>query len=300
MKIIYGLTHIKRYALPVVALGVFDGMHVAHRRLVRAAVKKALAIKGTGIVLTFWPHPQKQESLYSLSHRLRLIEELGVEVTIVVRFNKAFARTSAAAFVKNILVKKIGAAYVYAGKNFRFGKSALGTPSVLKRLARVYHFRVKIADVVKVSARRVSSTFIRSLITAGKLDKARILLGRPVSILGTVIKGAALGRHLGFPTANIDCHHEIVPPTGIYAVRASVRKKQYNGVCYIGTKPTFKTYHAKVIEVHIFGFREVIYGQEMEIQFIKKIRNDLKFPTIPLLTQQIKKDIASAHKILQD
>ncbi len=306
MKVIYGLNQIKKYPRPVVALGVFDGVHRGHREVLKAAVREARRIRGTSIVVTFWPHPQKEESLYSLKHRLNLIAGLGVEVCIAINFNHRFSQILAEDFVRNILVAKIGAHYICIGKNFHFGKNAEGDFRLLSRLSQRYNFKLKVCGVIKINKQAVSSTYIRALIKKAKLDAAQELLGRPVSILGTVIKGASLARKLGFPTANINPHHEVVPPPGVYAVRVPFNKKKFNGACYIGTKPTFKVRKSKVksqkssirTEVYIFDFRRKIYGKDLEVQFIKKLRDEKKFDSLQHLASQIRKDVLAAKKLL--
>jgi riboflavin kinase/FMN adenylyltransferase len=305
MKVIYGLSQIKKFPKPVVALGVFDGVHRAHISILKAVAEKARSIKGRSVVLTFWPHPQKEESLYSLKHRLNLIAGLSAEVCIVINFNHRFSQILAEDFVRNILVAKISAHYICIGKNFHFGKNAEGDFRLLSRLSQICNFKLKIYDVIKINKQLVSSTYIRALIKKAKLDTAQELLGRPVSILGTVIKGASLARKLGFPTANINPHHEVVPPPGVYAVKIIFNHQKLNGVCNIGTKPTFKTQYAirntqdkKHIEAYIFNFKQNIYGRDLEIQFIKKIRDEKKFDSLQHLANQIRKDVLATKKFL--
>lgn len=297
MKIIYGVNKIRKFKRPVVALGVFDGVHRAHIKILRKTVKKARRIRGTSIVLTFYPHPQRQESLYSLKHRLKLIAGEGINISIVVNFNAYFSRISAKEFIKDILFKKIHARYVYIGKNFRFGKGAKGNFRILAGLAKIYKFKVRAFDVIKIKNKPVSSTYIRSLIKKGDIAGAQKLLGRPVTVLGTVIRGNLLARELGFPTANINPHHEVIPPAGIYAVRIIFKGKKFNSLCYIGTRPTFFHQKSRHIEVYIFNFNRDIYGEDLEIQFIKKIRNERKFNSADTLVKEIKKDIARSSPI---
>ena len=249
--------------------------------------------------------------------------ELGVDVCIVVNFTSSFAKNSAQDFITKILVKKIKASFVYVGRNFRFGNLARGDYRLLVLGAKKYKFGLKVFKVLNSSGLIVSSTAIRKLIKNSKIKKAQKLLGRRVSVLGTVIKGSRLGRLLGFPTANIKPHHEIIPPAGIYAVEiilkpgdASIvfprfyfRKtieaspcfsgEKYYGACYIGTRPTVNSKNkSKRIEVHIFDFHKNIYGQVLEIQFIKLIREDQKFISLKALSLQILKDIISCRRIL--
>ncbi len=297
MRIIYGISKIRKFKKPVVALGVFDGVHRGHRRILKAVVDKAKRVKGTGMVVTFWPDPHREKSLYSLEHRLRLMESIGIEVCIVIKFNKRFSIISAEDFIKDILVNKISVRYIYVGRNFRFGKQARGNFKTLNRLSRMYNFKLKLFDMAKVNNRPISSTYIRSLITRGELNTAEKLLSRPVSVLGTVIRGISLASRLGFPTANINPHHEVLPPSGIYAVLVIFNSKEFKGVCYIGRRPTFKKEKQIHVEVHIFNFKESIYGRYLEIQFIKKLRNDRTFSSPESLAQQIKKDIFNAHRV---
>ncbi len=284
-------------------MGVFDGVHRGHRKILKAAVTKAREIGGRSVVLTFWPHPQKEASLYSLEHRLRLIAELGVDYCIVINFSRHFSRMTADDFVKDILVDKIRMAYVYVGKNFRFGKNTQGNFALLKKIGRAWGFRTRGFEIIRLSGKPVSSTLIRGLIKEGRINWAERLLDRPVSILGTVIRGTAVGRILGFPTANIDPHHEIIPAAGIYAVMIILGGCKFKGACYIGSRPTIKLGASRLkkkaqVEVHIFNFRKNIYGKYLEIQFVRKIRSDKKFPSLILLARQIRKDIVVSRKIL--
>lgn len=323
MKVIYGINKIRKFRKPVVALGVFDGVHLGHRRILKATVDKARSIKGTSMVISFWPDPHREKSLYSLEHRLRLIGAIGIDVCVVIRFNKEFSRISAEDFIRDILINKIAARYIYVGRNFRFGKQARGDFKTLNKLSRIYNFRLKAFDIIKINKQPISSTYIRRLITKGKLNAAAKLLSRPVSVLGTVIRGTSLASRLGFPTANINPHHEVLPPSGVYAVSAIFNNKKFKGVSYIGTRPTFsrqggiprrfptilsglrlyvgdvggKHQKQKHIEVYIFNFKKNIYGKYLEIQFIRKIRNERKFNSPQSLVQQIKKDIAQTRKI---
>lgn len=288
MKTIYGLNKVGRYRKPVVALGVFDGVHRAHRKILKYAVRTAHRIKGVSTVITFYPHPQKKKSLYSLRHRLRLISELGIDICIVIKFDKAFSGMAANAFVENILFKKLRAAYVCVGENFRFGKNAEGDAALLGRLSEAYNFRLKIFGLIKINRHPVSSSHIRRLITKGYLYTAQNLLGRRVSVFGTVVKGISLATRLGFPTANIDPHHEVLSPSGVYAAHVFLDNAKFNGICYIA---------GKRVEAHIFNFKKNIYAKDLEIQFIKKIRAKKKFNSRRTLIKQVRKDISEAKEI---
>ncbi|MFH1640441.1 MAG: bifunctional riboflavin kinase/FAD synthetase [Candidatus Omnitrophota bacterium] len=299
MEVIYGINKIRKIRKPVVALGVFDGVHLGHRRILKAVVNKARRINGTSVVVTFWPDPHREESLYSLEHRLRLIGDTGLKICIVIKFNKTFSRISAGDFIKKIMVNKLAAQYIYVGRNFRFGRQAKGDFNILERFSHIHNFKLRLFDMVKVEGRTISSTYIRTLITKGKLSAAGKLLSRPVSVLGTVTKGISLAKKLGFPTANIDPHHEVLPPAGIYAVKILFNNRRLQGVCFIGPKTTTPGHKKNfIVEVHIFGFNKNIYGQDIEVEFFHKIRNARKFHSQEALVRQVNRDIASAKKSL--
>ncbi len=301
MEVIHGLRNIRKYKNPVIAIGVFDGVHRAHRRILQAVVRTARRIGGTGVVLTFSPHPQREDSLSSLEHRLRYFKALGIDAGIILDFNRSFAGISADRFVKDVLVGKIGVRSVFVGENFRFGKHAHADTGILETLGRRYGFRVRIFKTICFKGKPVSSTSIRGLIAEGRLSDAKRLLLRPVSVLGKVVRGTSVATKLGFPTANLKPDHEVLPPPGVYAVRALLRSTKPGAVAYIGVKPAFASRFSSlkphIVEVHIFSFNENIYGEEMEVQFIKKIRDDKRFISSQSLIKQIKKDIVSAKKI---
>lgn len=299
MKVIYGLKNIGTFKNPSVALGVFDGVHRGHRAIISRAVKKAQVTGGESVVVTFWPHPGDKESLYSLQHRLRLLQEMGVGVCVVIRFSKSFSRMSAPDFIRKLVSAKLGTRFLFVGKNFRFGRGARGSVRTLRSLAAECGYTLQVCPVTLAGGTPISSTRIRRYIRCGNLRMAEQLLGRPVGIFGTVVHGAALGRAWGIPTANIRAHHEIIPPQGIYAVRVYVGTKQHKGVCYIGPPPRFiKKKHRRSfnqnIEVHILNFAAVIYDRNIEIHFLRKLRERIEFPNPSDLIKQIKKDIKSA------
>ena len=301
MKIIFGIGRFKRIRRAAVALGIFDGLHRGHLRILKAAVRYARLINGKSVVVTFSPHPQSELNLYSLNHRINRLREIGIDLCVVIKFTPSFSRMSASAFIQKILIKKIHPYYIFVGENFTFGRGARGTPVLLASYADRYGFRLKVIPIYKQKGRAVSSTHIRRLIGDGNLSEAKRLLGRPVSILGSVIKGSSLAADLGFPTANIRAHHEVLPPAGVYLVKVNFPNKTFRGLCYLGSKPTLGKGMIKNlsvlkgqgihIEVHLLGFKGNLYGRDLEIQFIKKIREEKKFASMGMLAAQIKKDI---------
>ena len=302
MKVAYGINHFKPLnKKPVVALGVFDGLHRGHQRIISRLIKEAKRLKTLSLIITFFPHPEKESSLYSLPHRLKLLEEAGVDLCLVIRFSPVFRRITAPKFLQKILIKKINPAEVIVGKNFTFGKHAQGDWQMLKSYSKKARFKLRVINVLTHKGASISSSYIRTLIKSGRLNRAQELLGRPVTIFGRVDRGCRLARILGYPTANINPDHETLPPFGVYAVKIRVASKLFSGICYIGDRPTVKKAIKKTtdktnIEVHIFDFRNNLYGCKIQIEFIKKIRRQKRFNSTQALARQIKRDIRVLFK----
>lgn len=291
----------------IITIGVFDGVHRGHTAVIKKVVEKARKKHLQSIAVTFDPHPMKVlsgrqnvPSLISLKHRIRLIKELGIDKVIVMKFDKKLACMPAEKFIKNIIVNSLQAKEVFVGEDFCFGKGAKTGVTKLKEIGVQYSLKVNIIKHVKLGSRIVSSSLIRKLVVDGHIKEASHLLGRPYSVLGTVVGGSKLARSLGYPTANLNPHHEAVPPSGVYAVKVRFMGRLYRGVMNIGVRPTFYEGRDKEpsIEVHIFNFHKRIYGKDLESIFVKRLRNEKKFKTIDSLIKQIKKDEAAAQKLL--
>lgn len=313
MKIVHGLQNLRPSGRGSVAtIGVFDGVHIGHARVIAKVVARAKRLGLKSVVMTFDPHPAKvagktlrrrkaAPSIISLAHRMRLIEALSPDILVVLGFTKKFASLSAEDFARHVLVDKARAREVYVGSNFYFGAGASSGIAELKALGRRYGFKVGAVSVVLAGKRPASSSAVRQLIAKGDLKRAQRLLGRPVSIFGTVIKGANLARELGYPTANLNPHHEVVPPSGVYAVLVRYGHRTFKGILNIGVRPTFYAPRDQepAIEVHIFGFKEQIYGKDLEVFFIKKIRQERRFDSQDALVEQIKNDENIALSMLK-
>ncbi|HOX09082.1 MAG TPA: bifunctional riboflavin kinase/FAD synthetase [Candidatus Omnitrophota bacterium] len=286
------------------AIGIFDGVHRGHASIISTAAREAAKAGATGMAITFDPHPakvinpgRKTPSIISTSHRIRLIKGLGIRKCEVIKFDRKFAGISPREFARDILARKYRVAKVFVGSNFVFGKGNSGDARALKSLGNEFGFAVKVVPMVKSAGRDISSTSIRKMITGGDLKGAQRMLGRPVSIFGTVISGRRRGRLLGYPTANIDPHHEAIPPGGIYAVWARVKGRTYGGALFIGAAPTFGEKEPS-IEVHIFGLHEFIYREDIEVIFVKRLRSSRKFKDHSKLIEQIRRDDKDARKAL--
>ena len=308
MKVIYGIGKVKKvFKNAVLAIGVFDGLHVGHQKLIKAAVKKAKSLGGPAIVMTFSPHPVQVLKpkdylpfVVSLPHRLKLIEQLDVMACVVVHFTKRFSQVAAEEFVKNYLVERINPTEIFVGNDFRFGKDRRGTIEYFKEAGRKYGFKVNTVFPVKGGRSKIGSSRIRRLITDGKLYAAKHFLGRNVSIMGKVVRGDRRGKGLGFPTANIHPENSVVPPIGVYATYVVIDHKRFKGMANIGRRPSFKKKNNNInVEVHIFDFRKTLYGKEITVEFVKKIRNEKVFDLSEQLIAQLKRDEIRSRAILK-
>ncbi len=286
-------------------LGIFDGIHLGHQKIIRRVVEKAAQIGGTSCVVTFDPHPREvlnpdtaPDLLTSTKKKAQLIEQLGVDAMCLIRFSKDFSNTEARRFVKDFLVDMLHMRVIIEGYDWRFGKGRRGDVHLLREMSKENGFEVEQLVGVEMDGRIVSSTLIRELVLEGELELAEKYLGRPYSITGTVVEGSHLGREIGFPTANMEPHHEAIPPNGIYAVWVDIDATRRPGTLNIGYRPTVTEEKRRTVEVHIMDFCRDIYKEEIEITFVKKLREEVKFPSIEALSEQIKNDILTARAIL--
>lgn len=309
MKLIERLEDITEpFQRAVITIGNFDGVHIGHQALFHEVIETADAIGGTAIAMTFEPHPirvLKQNghppliTLYE--QKVELIQSSGIDVLICVPFTRQFADISARSFIQDLLVTRIGASAIVVGKDYTFGKNREGNLALLKTLAAELDLDVIVPNWIKMADSapdRISSTSIRELVMAGKVDQARKPLGRFYQIRGTVVRGRNRGgKLLGFPTANINLHDELCPKTGIYAVTVQFNGEHLKGVANIGYSPTFDD-HIFTVEVHVLDFDKDLYGKRIKVNFIQRIRDEIKFANLAQLSDQIRRDIVKAREIL--
>ena len=309
MKIIDRLEYIQQpFVNAVITIGNFDGVHIGHQALFHEVIEKADEINGTAIAMTFEPHPMRvlkkndHPPLITLyEQKEELIERSGIDVLICVPFTKKFAALSAEEFIKELLIEKIGMKAIIVGEDYTFGKNREGNLAVLKSYASRLDYEVIVSEWIKSTRNvpdRISSTRVRNLVMAGEIETARKMLGRHYQIRGIVVKGRDRGgRLLGIPTANINLQDELCPKTGIYAVTVEYQNRLYKGVANIGYSPTFND-NEFTVEVHILKFSDNIYDQKIRVNFIERIRDEIKFGDIDELKSQINQDIKAARKIL--
>lgn len=288
------------------AIGVFDGVHLGHRAVIERALADAQREGGTAVVVTFDPHPIRllrpqlaPRLLTSTPHKIRLIRALGATQLLVIPFDHAFAATPPADFIRALAASSQPLREICVGFEWSFGKDRAGNLALLDHLGQELGFDEVGVPAVEIDCKVVSSTLIRGAVEAGDLATAARFLGREYTILGTVTRGAQLGRTLGFPTANLSAHNEQFPPNGVYAVEVARGSQSLKGVANIGIRPTIENASGeRVIEVHLFGFHEDIYGEDLEITFRQFLRPEKKFASLDALREQIAADALSARAAL--
>jgi len=291
----------------IVTIGNFDGLHLGHRMLLDHVLEQARESGLPAVVMCFEPMPQEffapqgpPARLMRFSEKCRALEEYGVDIFCCLDFDAELRSGSPEWFVQEILVKTLKVQHLIVGDQFRFGKDRAGNVDVLKSAGDEHKFQVSGIASLESDGRTVSSTLIRRALSSGNLDRAAELLGKNYSMSGEVIHGNHLGRRLGFPTANIDPDRIHVALMGIFAVRVTgLGEDVLEGVASVGTRPTVGG-TKMILEVYIFDFDEDIYGQELQVEFVEKIRDELNFPDIDALIENINNDVAIARKILAE
>jgi riboflavin kinase / FMN adenylyltransferase len=294
---------------PVVTIGTFDGIHLGHQKIIKRLTEIASAQNGESVIFTFDPHPRLIVQPYDKSLRLittleektTLLSGMGVDNLIVFPFTKEFSELSYSDFVKTILVDKIKTHCLVLGYDHKFGKNREGNYEYLSRCAEQYNFSIEKLDALLLQDIYISSSKIRQTIEEGDVETANRLLGYHFTLNGHVVDGRKLGRKIGFPTANIEASdvHKVIPGYGVYAVKIIIGAKNYKGMLNIGTRPTFsQNADNRSIEVNIFDFNEDIYGEDVVLKFIKRIRAEKKFSGPDELKAQLYKDRELATKYL--
>ena len=287
-----------------VTFGVFDGIHLGHQAVINTLLKHAAHDNLASVLVGFYPHPlaflapeRCPPLLTPLPKRVEILQQFGVDEIVMLSFDAQIASMSPEAFVERVLLEKCRAKHVVVGYACQFGKNRAGNAERLVELSKGYAFDVSVVPPTEIDGAPVHSTRIREALAQGDLRQSAQLLGRPYSLIGTVVHGDGRGREIGFPTANIETQNQVYPPNGVYAIRAKLEERWLDGVLNIGMRPTFNGVNIQV-EGHFFNFDEIIYGKLVEIFLVKKIRSERKFPNIEFLIQQIQRDIAAATEIL--
>jgi len=288
----------------VVTIGMFDGVHRAHQRLIRTTRLRARRLRATSVVITFDPDPQGVLSgspavapLMPLGVRLDLIRRLGIDWIWVIRFTRAFSQVTPERFVRELLGQRLHAACIVVGENFMFGSDRRGTREVLQRLGRSCGIRVETLAPIRDHGELISSSRIRRCVHEGRVEEAARLLGRPPMLWGRIIHGAGRGHQLGFPTANIRLKPTLFPREGVYRVELAIGRRRMRGVMNLGRRPTFGP-GPLTCEVHCPGLRGSLYGRAATLSLQARLRDERRFETPDQLVDQIRRDLRHAHLLM--
>jgi riboflavin kinase / FMN adenylyltransferase len=290
----------------VVTIGNFDGIHLAHQAILKKVREEARRRGCRAVVITFEPHPQSVLQpdrrpfflITTLEEKLRLIEQLGIDAVIVIEFTLEFSKMKAEEFVRAILWDRLHVRKIFIGHDTAFGNRKEGNEEFVRVWGRRLGYDVEVTRTVQIGDLVVSSTRVRDAILGGDVGSAFRLLGRPYNVSGSVIKGLQRGSEIGIPTANIEPQKELIPARGVYAVRVALEGRTYRGVLNIGYNPTFQNEQLSM-EVHLLDFKGDLYDRILDVQFIQRIRDEMKFESPAKLVEQIRRDIETARLILE-
>ncbi|MGE4570304.1 MAG: bifunctional riboflavin kinase/FAD synthetase [Gammaproteobacteria bacterium] len=303
MHLIRGLHNLKKLNGCVLTIGNFDGVHSGHQEIIRLLTAKSKELGVPSVVVSFSVTPQTffgrpKARLSNFRDKHILLESLGVDKHLLIRFNKVFSETSANSFIEEIIIGQLNARYCLIGDDFRFGKGRLGDFCLLEKYAKLGGFSAdKIGDI-QIKGQRVSSSAIRYCLALGELDKAEQLLGRPYTISGLIAHGAKKGRTIGFPTINIGIRRNLSPVLGVFAVLVEINSITYYGVCNVGKRPTVSG-EKTLLEVFLFDFDQEVYGERATVTFKYRVREEKKFASFDELKIQITEDVKSAKRFFK-
>lgn len=306
MKVYRDLSSITIPNYTACGIGNFDGIHRGHQKLVQTLLQYSQSRNLDSLIFTFDPHPSRVLSpknsaklIMTQNKKKQLIESYGIHHFVLAPFTQEFSKMEYKDFIYNILIDKCRAKVVVIGFNYKFGYKGLGTAENLKQLCNEIGVDTVIIPPVTYKGKIVSSTLIRSLLEKGDVKSAAKYIGRPFTVEGFVQHGKGIGKNLGFPTANVSLENELVlPPRGVYAVLVSWNNNIYKGVANLGTKPTFNG-NDLVLEIHLFEFDDILYGEKLEVSFIQNLRSEVKFDKPEDLAKQVQRDLLSAKEILK-
>lgn len=308
MEIVRNINKIARDPNSIVTVGVFDGVHIAHQEILKRMMEEKIKTGARTVLVTFDPHPQEvlhpNEKFYILTtidERIELLRDYDLDIVFVVNFTPEFSNITAEEFCKEIMLGKIGLRKAIVGYNHAFGKNREGNPDKLREFAEKYGFEVELIPQLLVENNPVSSSKIRAILNEGNVKLASKLLGRYYFINGVVVKGSGRGKKLGIPTANIEpiSTRKLMPKNGVYVVRVTIDRNHYFGLMNIGYRPTFELDTEKVAEVNIFNFDEEIYFKHIKVEFIERLRDEMKFSTPRELVEQIERDKKNAVRLIE-
>ena len=300
MEVVHGFENFSSiFNHSIVAIGNFDGVHLGHQKILRFLEKKAKEFKLFSLVLTFFPHPGQIlgengiKMIQTLDQRIKEINKFDIQAVLIIPFDERFASLSGQDFIREIVLNRLKAKAVVVGENFYFGKNREGDTALLQRLSSKYNFRICPVPSVIKERKTVSSSLIRNFLQEGKVEEVSGLLGRSYEIEGKVVKGQSRGKSLGFPTANIKTENEIIPQ-GVFITQTRIGTEFLPSMTNVGSQPTFDQQDLN-IESYILNFEKNLYGENIGICFLKKIRDEIKFRTPDDLARQLEKDLEATQ-----
>ena len=306
MKVFHGTENAKIGRPTVLTLGVFDGLHLGHQRIMQTVVERARNINAIPTAITFDPHPRAVLSpdnapplLQTLDQRLNALEFFGVEQAIIVPFSREFAATDAEAFLRDTIFQRLQAREVYLGHGFAFGQARAGNIELLRRISQELGFFADEVPEIALRGQRVSSSKIRQLLLDGQVNLARRMLNRPYGIEGRVVTGFQRGRTIGFPTANLQTVNRVVPKKGVYVTATLIENQWRRSISNVGIRPTFEDKAAPSIETFVLDWAGDLYGDVIRVRFLHRIRDERKFDGIEELTAQINRDLQRARRYFE-
>lgn len=312
MEVIRGIQNLSRSLVhPVLTIGNFDGVHLGHQQIIRLAVEKAKARGGTSIAYTFRPHPQvalrpgaNVQLLTTYDEKLELLGALGLDLVIEEPFSREFSTISPQDFFNDMLLKRLGVEAVVVGYDFAFGKERKGHLQVLEDFCQGSGVELTVVQAQRIGNEVASSSKIRQHLSSGEIEAASQLLGRPFFYRGVVVKGEGRGKKIGFPTANLKIENKLTLPYGVYATWAICESlfpgQMLPSVTNVGVRPTFSSDRElpALVETHLLDQNVDLYGRVFEVQFVRRLREERRFPGVDMLKAQIRTDADSARKIL--
>jgi riboflavin kinase / FMN adenylyltransferase len=308
LKVYHSVDEIPEIKNPVITLGTFDGVHQGHQEIIQLLKQSAERVEGETVLFTFHPHPRmvlhpndhNLELIQTIEQRIKRLEEAGIQHLILHPFSLGFAKLSATEFVRNILVNKLNVKVLTIGYNHHFGKNREGNIELLRELSAVYNFEVQEIPAIRRGKLSISSTKIRQAIRDGDITTANAYLGASFCFTGSIKEGDKVGSKIGYPTANISdiAETQLLPALGVYVVKVKLNNKMYGGMMNIGYRPTVSKNGEQKIEVNIFDFNEDIYGMEIEVHVIAKMREEKSFSSLDELKNQLSKDETNSRRIL--
>jgi riboflavin kinase / FMN adenylyltransferase len=306
MRLFHGTDNAKIARPTVLTLGVFDGLHLGHQLIMQTVVERARAVGAVPTVITFEPHPRAvlhpdsaPPLLQTFDQKIEAFGVLGIEQTIVIHFDREFSQIRAEDFLRDVVVDRLQTKEVYLGRGFAFGHNRAGNIDLLRQVSGRLGFLADEVPEVRLRGHRIGSTRIRELLSEGRVNLARRMLGRPYGVEGRVVRGAERGAQLGFPTANLHPQNRVIPRGGVYVTATLIEGQWRRSVTNIGTRPTFERGAETSVETFVLNWSGNLYGDVVRVRFLHRLRDEKKFNSIAELRAQIEGDVARAKEYFE-